>query len=392
MLFAAHTECLNPDNENGECLNPAIPAEREHAAAPTPPVVTSSSRSGASRSCTSSRNIPQWPGQQCDLNPLSLRDDLSRYPSIALEDVNHGEEWYGAHARRYVIFDNVLYGRDGAPNAIVGVADFVEDMLVRLLQRVSIPNVDFVLNCADHPQVANYIVDRDASKNVPILSMCGSVDYRDIVVPTYTMALVATGRAQAHLAARYPWSERRSQLVWRGTDSNRDRFAFNILANRPEYQKWTDVGISQMVRLKHDDHEHGPVREYIPETHYGDYKWIANIDGAVAAYRMPAVMALGSTVVLQDSPFYEHWYRQLQPFVHYVPMDANFANLSSVLEWLREHDAEAQRIGEAGREFVLQHLQPQAILCYWYVFLHEYASHLTYEPTILDGMTRVRGQ
>ena len=40
-------------------------------------------------------------------------------------------------------------------------------------------------------------------------------------------------------------------------------------------------------------------------------------------------------------------------------------DIIDVLQALREDDAEAERIGRRGREFVLQHLHRQARWCYW---------------------------
>jgi len=118
---------------------------------------------------------------QCDLDPLSLRADLNRYPSISLEDVHRAEELYGNHARRLVIKDNKLYGRDCAPKAIVGVSKFVEDMLLLILQRVKVPDVDFVLNCSDYPAVWKEGF-RSSRADAPVVSMCGSTKHNDMYV------------------------------------------------------------------------------------------------------------------------------------------------------------------------------------------------------------------
>jgi hypothetical protein len=333
---------------------------------------------------------PPWevvPGKTCDLNPLSLRQDLDRYPSVSRDDVGRAERLYGAHARRYVIQDNVLYARDCADNAIVGVSSFVEDMLVQLLKRVRVPDVDFVLNCSDYPQVRKSGPKEDA----PVVSMCGSTNFNDIIVPTYTLALVVAGRRKGDLEAEKPWDERKNQMVWRGSDSNRDRFLFNKISNSPEFEATglLDVGISKMVRVQHDPVIHGPVKPSMRERSFGDYKWIANVEGAVAAYRMPAVAALGSVIVKQDSHYMEHWYREFLPWTHYVPMKNNFSDVEEVLDWLQSHDAEAQKIGQAARQFALEHLTPEPVLCFWYVFLYEYAARMTYQPTILDDMVVV---
>lgn len=48
------------------------------------------------------------------------------------------------------------------------------------------------------------------------------------------------------------------------------------------------------------------------------------------------------------------------------------------VDWLQSHDAEAQRMGQAAREFALQYLSVQARTCYWYTLLNRYAPLLRY--------------
>lgn len=146
---------------------------------------------------------PPWFGT-CDRDPLSLRRvDLNRYPAIARADVDRAERLYGHHARRWVVRDNVLHARNGAADATVGVASFVEEMLVRhLLNAARVPDVDLVFNCADHPVVHSRSDEDDA----PVVSMCGSTaGHRDILAPTYVLALAVLGRTRVDEAAAAPW-------------------------------------------------------------------------------------------------------------------------------------------------------------------------------------------
>lgn len=95
------------------------------------------------------------------------------------------------------------------------------------------------------------------------------------------------------------------------------------------------------------------------------YKYQINIDGTVAAYRMPYLLAGGSLVLKQESEFYEHFYKELEPMIHYVPLQRNLSDLVEQLEWSLNHDDEAQKIAENAREFALSHLMPKDILCYY---------------------------
>jgi len=153
-------------------------------------------------------NVPPWVKMalterhlyECDLHPLSLRSDLDRYPTISLEDVNRAEDLYGDHARRLVIKNNALYGRDGAENAIVGVSSFVEEMLLLMLKRVKVPDVDFVLNCSDFPQVWKD-GHRYSRQDAPVVSMCGSTEHNDSMYSELARMMLwfCLGRVHPHI-------------------------------------------------------------------------------------------------------------------------------------------------------------------------------------------------
>lgn len=70
------------------------------------------------------------------------------------------------------------------------------------------------------------------------------------------------------------------------------------------------------------------------------YKYQINIDGTVAAYRLPYLLAGDSVVLKQDSSYYEHFYNELQPWEHYIPIRADLGDLLEKIQWAREHDEE----------------------------------------------------
>ena len=105
------------------------------------------------------------------------------------------------------------------------------------------------------------------------------------------------------------------------------------------------------------------------------YKYQLNIDGTVAAYRFPYLLAGGSVVfkqveiyyinlsvhfmrhqicftnnihsilLVQDSPYYEHFYSDIKPDVHYIPIKADLSDLIEKIQWAKTHDAEVKQIG-----------------------------------------------
>lgn len=60
----------------------------------------------------------------------------------------------------------------------------------------------------------------------------------------------------------------------------------------------------------------------------------------MAAYRLPYLLAGDSVVLKQDSRYYEHFYNELRPWDHYIPIRADLGDLLEKIQWAREHDEE----------------------------------------------------
>ena len=99
------------------------------------------------------------------------------------------------------------------------------------------------------------------------------------------------------------------------------------------------------------------------------YKYQLNIDGTVAAYRFPYLLAGGSLVLKQDSAYYEHFYHQLEPWVHYVPVERDIGDLVERLEWARGNDKKAREMARNAAQFVEDHLLPEQLYCYIFQLL-----------------------
>lgn len=72
------------------------------------------------------------------------------------------------------------------------------------------------------------------------------------------------------------------------------------------------------------------------------YKYQINLDGTVAAYRFPYLMGGNSVVLKQDSPYYEHFYKSLEPNKHYIPFKRDLSNLREKILWAKSHDEEVK--------------------------------------------------
>ena len=83
------------------------------------------------------------------------------------------------------------------------------------------------------------------------------------------------------------------------------------------------------------------VDEYLV-TSLPQYKYQLNVDGTVAAYRLPYLLAGDSVVLKQESPYYEHFYRDIQAGSHYVEFKRDLSDLLDKIQWVKDHDEEVR--------------------------------------------------
>lgn len=133
----------------------------------------------------------------------------------------------------------------------------------------------------------------------------------------------------------------------------------------------------------------------------------------MAAYRLPYLLAGDSVVLKQDSSYYEHFYNELRPWTHYIPIRADLGDLLEKIQWARQHDEEVmtrmvaditfcrecldiwcnslwgfllvlqvKKIALAGQQFARTHLMGDKVFCYYHklfqvTFLHLKKKNIT---------------
>lgn len=307
--------------------------------------------------------------------------DWQRWSKITLEHLAAVER-RTKHIIRYVVQKNQLY-KQTYPQGIVGISQIVEAFLLVLLRQVAVPDVEFIINYSDYP-----VMRRGQGRELGLaLSMSTTDDFHDILIPTYEQMRSSLFRRPC-LPGK-PWSARNDSVVWRGSDSSNGRFAFNKAANALEPARHYNIGISNMIRVSHNEMAHGPMRPRLGFCEFFDAKMVASVDGSVAAYRFPALLAGGSLILKQDSPFLEHFYDNLEPGVHLLTFSADNSNLSSTVEWALSHDTEAYRIAQTGRRFYFQALTPEQTLCFLANTLERYAERQAFVPEVRPNMKLV---
>ncbi|XP_063069678.1 protein O-glucosyltransferase 2 [Engraulis encrasicolus] len=330
----------------------------------------------------------------CPASYRQIDSDLLAFPEVHLQSLAQEiPERYGQRQSlcHYTIIDNKVYIKTHGEH--VGFRIFMDAILLSLTRKVRLPDMEFFVNLGDWPLEKSR--QGQDSKPLPIFSWCGSNDTHDIVMPTYdltesvleTMGRVSLDMLSVQGNSGPVWANKNSSAIWRGRDSRRERL--RLVEMSRAHPDMLDAALTHFFFFKHDPDLYGPLVKHMSFFNFFKYKYQINIDGTVAAYRLPYLLAGGSVVLKQDSPYYEHFYSLLSPWQHYIPFKADLSDLLDQIRWARNHDDQAKEIALAGQEFARTHLMGDHVFCYYFRLFQEYAKRQVTKPEVREGMELV---
>jgi hypothetical protein len=101
-----------------------------------------------------------------------------------------------------------------------------------------------------------------------------------------------------------------------------------------------DANLTRMFFFRDQKSEFEPLAEHIPMPKFFDYKYQISLDGTVASYRFPYLLSGDGLILKQQSSYYEHFYRNLLPNKHYIPIKKDLSDLIEKIQWAKDHDSE----------------------------------------------------
>lgn len=110
----------------------------------------------------------------------------------------------------------------------------------------------------------------------------------------------------------------------------------------------------------------------------------------MAPYRTPYLLAGGSLVFKPDSKYTEHFYNDLIPNVHFVPVKKDLSDLVDKLKWAIDNDDKVKEIAKNGQDFVNENLLPKNIFCYHIHLFRELSKVITSPVKIFKDMEHVK--
>ncbi|XP_069698369.1 protein O-glucosyltransferase 2-like isoform X2 [Periplaneta americana] len=340
------------------------------------------------------KSVSDWMKEfGCKSSYQQISSDLKEFPSVnftelrkyALEKFDHPGSMSVCN---YVIKKNQVYRK--CYGQYVGFKMFLDAILLSLARKVFLPDMEILFNLGDWP-----LSSIEQKLRIPLFSWCGSDDTLDIVMPTYDITeatLECMGRVMLDMLSVQgnidkKWNEKIEKALWRGRDSRRERLKLIDIAR--EHPDLFNASLTNFFFFRDEEKFYGPKEKHISFFKFFDFKYQINIDGTVAAYRFPYLLAGDSLVFKQDSKYYEFFYKELQPWKHYVPFKSDLSDLVERIQWAKNNDAEAQTISKNGQKFAQENLMPQDIFCYHAVLFKEWSERLTEEVEVQDGMEHV---
>lgn len=179
----------------------------------------------------------------------------------------------------------------------------------------------------------------------------------------------------AVLSAPQPWSARSNVAAWRGSTTGSLFSASDLLVNErialaaicAERPDLFDVKITNVVQTKAEEKDavilalkdRGLIGPWMPLDDFVNRKFAVHIDGNSSAAGYFEKFCLGCCVLRIESR-YEQWFEpRLKPWVHFVPISRDAADVVDKVEFLQRNEKLAERIAQSSFEFAMQATYPE---------------------------------
>lgn len=328
---------------------------------------------------------------KCNDNPIlyqQLDNDLAHFAKLNAsfsQWLSDAVARFGEYPRsyslcHYQIKSNRLYRT--CYGEYVGFSQFFDAIFNSILRKTKLPDTELLVNLGDWP------LSSKSQPPIAIFSWCGSSDTFDIVLPTYEMTesvLEMQNRIQVDILSvlghdSERWQEKETMFFWRGRDSNRIRLLLRQYSK--ENPQLIDAALTNFFFFRSEDemNKYGPKVPHVSFFDFFKHKYLVSIDGTVAAYRLPFLLAGSSLLLKQSSKYYEHFYHLLNPGMEFLPLKEDLGDFHQMVSRLTNQSdpnfipqEEQMQIVARARKLTEQYLLPESIYCYYYRAITKYA-------------------
>jgi hypothetical protein len=191
-----------------------------------------------------------------------------------------------------------------------------------------------------------------------ILAGSGKEGFEDIAIPNYDDIRIVMGYDLVPEAV-LDWSKKDNKVVFRGSSTGcgiKPDTNMRLKVSKLEFP-WLDAGITAVTKSPKYDPVHGFGVVKVEDANkiakmsfeeQSKHKFILNIEGNVAAFRLLKWMQTGS-VIFNVKSEYTLWFSdKLRHRKNVIEIKADLSDLEEQYEWCLKNDAKCEKIAKAG--------------------------------------------
>jgi hypothetical protein len=279
---------------------------------------------------------------------------------------------------RYRILNNRLY-RYFSEGELISLEDNSTELALKtLLESMRFPDMDFIISFFDGitPKDQYFKVSEDLQ---------APVFFSAKVINTPYVILIPDWRSIGHWwisdikhiqsrAEKFPWEKKKDFAVWRGSLTKRIRHKLCQISKL--YPQYLDAKFNseENPEVKKELMQEGLFGDRVSWEEFLECKYLPVMDGVVCAAPAFQWRLLSNSVTLKpDSNEVQWFYRDLKPYVHYIPLKSDLSDLIEKLDWAKEHDSQCKEIASRATQFAKEFLMYEDILLYFAQVLIRYA-------------------
>ncbi len=297
----------------------------------------------------------------------------------------------------YRILDNKLYKYVDDKSNFIEKDNDLEKALKTLLVVQKMPDVDFLLTIVDgvgepyFPKNCFFI--KDENKQVPILGQAKLEDVYDkyiVLIPDqFSLAkswseLIDEIR---FLNKTIKFEDKVEKAFWRGGLTDRgmpdECFPFEGYKLCPRFKickcdpQYIDAGLVLPLLTKHSEKifkQENVIKPRASKKKQLLYKYLPVMDGHMCTSPGYQYRLLSNSVVMkQESNQVQWFYKALNPFEHYIPINNDMSDICEKIKWARANDDKVKSIIKNAQEFALNNLLFEDNYLYLFMVLDNYA-------------------
>jgi hypothetical protein len=146
-----------------------------------------------------------------------------------------------------------------------------------------------------------------------------------------------------------PFEDKINKIFWRGGAHGPALKTYDKTHDPPRKQRQICVDVSKENKDIFDaEFSYSTTKKEMLK-----YKYALDIDGEQVAWSGAYWKFLSNSVVFKVWTFWEQWYyKDLKPWVHYIPVKGDLSDIREKYEWAISNEEECKKISERATEFI----------------------------------------